>query len=163
MSENLDGLITGDVASWIEGLPKYQRSHIAALLEARTPIEVAEIWLGNSRPRDTAPYGGARVVAARFYDNLLVQLEKLFCGAPEYEADRKKLGQAAGASKLLIVGAVSTAIAPYVGAAAAVLGPAIAVTLGVVGTAGQATVCDTLNAMIQERQEADQAGDEALG
>ena len=149
---NLGALLDGELSDWVDALPSYQRDHITALLASAGPIEVAEIWLGNTGPKDTAPYGGVKVVAARFYDNLLVELQKLFCGGADYEADRQNLGNAAGAGKLVIVGTISTAIAPHVGAAAAVLGPAIALTLGLLGNAGQSSICQTLKDIIDERQ-----------
>lgn len=159
---SLDNLIVGGVSEWVEALPSYQRSHIERLLATQDPIEVATLWLSASGPADTAPFGGVRAGAARFYDNLLLELQKLFCGGEGYEEDRKQLGQAANAGKLVIVGSISTLIAPHVGAAAAVLGPAIAITLGVVGNAGKASICDALAEVIANRAvvgESDQPGE----
>jgi hypothetical protein len=151
-----DHLIEGDVNAWVQALPSYQRTHIEHMLETAGPIEVATEWLTSSGPKDTAPYGGLRVGAARFYDNLLLELQKLFCGGQEYEEDRERLGQAAGANKLVMVGTISAALAPHVGVAAAVLGPAIALTLGVVGNAGRTSICQTLEEMIAERAKGDE-------
>jgi hypothetical protein len=152
----LDHLIEGDVNAWVEALPSYQRAHIERMLKSAGPAEVATLWLTSSGPTDTAPFGGVRVSAARFYDNLLLELQKLFCGSQEYEEDRRQLGQAAGMGKLVVVGMISTAIAPHVGAAAAVLGPAIALTLGVVGNAGRTSICEALNELVADLAKADE-------
>lgn len=144
-------LLEGNLRAWVEALPEYQRSHIERMLDSADPIDVATAWLEGSGPKDTAPYGGVRVGAARFYDNVLHELQKLFCGGQGYEEEREGLRKAAGASKLIAVGTISTAIAPHVGVAAAVLGPAIAVTLGVLGNAGKASICETLAEVIAAR------------
>lgn len=144
-------LLEGGVDAWVAVLPGYQKDHIAEMLKTASPTEVAEMWLSHAGPSDTAPYGGVRVAAGRFYGNLLLELKDLFCGGPKYEEGRHQVAQSATAGRLLLVGVVSTAVAPYVGAAAIVIGPATAITLGVIGNAGQTTVCETLESMIRDR------------
>ena len=140
---------------WLEALPEYQRQSIAALLSDHDPVQVATIWLANSGPQDTAPFGGIRTAANNFYDNILQELQKAICGSEEYAAERKELAEATkGGGKLLLVGALSTAIAPHVGAAAAVIAPTVALTLGIVGNAGKATACDALEDLIERRSAA---------
>ena len=147
--------LVGDLSEWVEALPGYQRGPIEQLLAASGPVDVAVTWLSTTGPKDTAPYGGVRAGASRFYDNLLAEMQKLICGTDAvYDEERKQLKAATSGGKLLVVGAISTAIAPHVGAAAAVLGPAIALTLGVIGRAGQASICETLAEVIEQRSEA---------
>lgn len=144
--------LVGGVPEWVEALPPYQRDHIAALLTSAEPVDVAVTWLSTTGPKDTAPYGGIRAGASRFYDNLLAEMQKLICGSgDDYDEERKQLSTGANRGKLFLVGAISTAIAPHVGAAAAVLGPAVAITLGVIGNAGKASICDALADVIGER------------
>lgn len=137
---------------WLAALPQYQRQSIAALLADHDAVHVATIWLENSGPKDTAPFGGIRTAASNFYDNILKELQKAICGSEEYVVERKEFAEATkGGGKFLLVGALSTAIAPHVGAAAAVIGPAVALTLGVVTNAGKATACDALEDLIERR------------
>lgn len=153
--------LVGDLSEWVDALPAYQRDHIEQLLLGSEPVDVAVTWLSTTGPKDTAPYGGIRAGASRFYDNLLTEMQKLICGTDsEYDEGRRQLKAATNGGKLLVVGAISTAIAPHVGAAAAVLGPAIALTLGVIGKAGQASICDTLAEVIERRAT---AADEHIG
>ena len=151
-ADPFDGLLTGDMDEWLAALPAYQRQSIAALLGDHDAVDVATIWLENSGPKDTAPFGGVRTAANNFYDNILRELQKAICGGDEYAAERKALAEATkGGGKLLLVGALSTAIAPHVGAAAAVIGPAVAITLGIVTNAGTATACQALDDLITRR------------
>lgn len=147
-----DGLLSGDMDEWLAALPEYQRQSIADLLDDHDAVQVATIWLENSGPKDTAPFGGIRTAASNFYDNILKELQKAICGGEEYASERRQLAEATkGGGKFLLVGALSTAIAPHVGAAAAVIGPAVALTLGIVANAGKATACDALEELIDGR------------
>ncbi|GAB3110007.1 hypothetical protein GCM10027055_08740 [Janibacter alkaliphilus] len=153
--DTYDSLLSGDMSQWLDALPEYQRQSIAALLEDHDAIDVITVWLENSGPSDTAPFGGTRAGAKLFYKSILVELQKALCGGVEYVAERKALSEATGGGgKLLVVGLLTTAIAPHVGAAAAVIGPAVALTLGIVANAGKVTACDVLKEMIDERDAA---------
>lgn len=150
--DQFENLVSGDMDEWLAALPEYQRQSIAALLGGHDPIEVATIWLENSGPKETAPFGGIRAAASNFYDNVLKELQKAICNGEEYAAERKELAEATkGGGKLLLVGTLSTLIAPHVGAAAAVIGPAVAITLAVVANAGKATACEALADLIAQR------------
>lgn len=144
MSNSVDGLFAGAPGEWIDALPKYQRDHISRLLATNSPPEVARLWLSNSGPSDTAPFGGVKVAANRFYENFLSELQQLLCGTEKYKAERQQLQHAVGAGKLSIMGVVSAAIAPQIGVAAVVAIPVIAVTLSMLGNAGQKTLCQSL-------------------
>lgn len=147
-----EGCISGDVSEWLEVLPEYQRQSIATLLIDYDPVQVATIWLANSGPRDTAPFGGVRTAANNFYDKILQELQKALCGSSDYEAEREEISAATkGGGKLLLVSTLSTAIAPHVGAAAAVIAPAVTLTLAIVVKAGNATACDALAELIEVR------------
>jgi hypothetical protein len=147
-----EGLLSGSMDEWLGGLPEYQHQSIAALLGDHDAIDVATIWLENSGPKDTAPFGGVRTAANHFYDNILRELQKALCGGDEYATDRKELAEATkGGGKLLLVGTLSAMIAPHVGAAAAVIGPAVAITLGIIANAGKATACEALEDLISRR------------
>lgn len=151
-TNSFSGVLSGDMDEWLGALPEYQRRSIVALLSDHEPVQVATIWLANSGPRDTAPFGGVRTAANNFYDNILKELQKAICESEEYAAERKELAEVTkGGGKLLLVGALSTAIAPHVGAAAAVIAPAVALTLGIVTNAGKATACDALEDLIEHR------------
>lgn len=147
-------LLAGSMEDWVHSLPSYQRDHVLNMLATSDPVEAATTWLDNSGPKDTAPYGGLRAGAVKFYSNVLVEVQKLLCGGVGYEEERKQLAHSIGAGKMVIVASISTAIAPHVGAAAVVLGPAIAITLGVLGNAGHASVCEALGELIEERKAA---------
>lgn len=151
---NPSELLAGSMDEWVHALPSYQRDHVLRMLATSDPVEAATTWLDDSGPKDTAPYGGFRAGAAKFYSNVLVELEKLLCGGAGYEEEKKQLAQSIGAGKMIIVASISTAIAPHVGAAAIVLGPAIAITLGVLGNAGHASACEVLGELIEERKTA---------
>lgn len=152
-SEPFDIGLSGPIGEWLLALPEYQRGGISEMLKTHDPIEVATLWLESSGPSDTAPFGGVRNAANNFYNNILRELQKAVCtAAPEYEANRTALREATqGGGKLLLVGALATAIAPHVGAAAAVIGPAVALTMAVIGNAGKQTACDALDALIVRR------------
>lgn len=158
----LGDLLSGDMDEWLATLPEYQRQSIAVLLSDHDPVHVATIWLANSGPQDTAPFGGIRTAANNFYDNILQELQKAICGSEEYAAERKELAEATkGGGELLLVGALSTAIAPHVGAAAAVIAPAVALTLGIVANAGKASACEALEDLIEHRSAAVSAEEDA--
>lgn len=139
----LEDILSGSMEEWLAALPEYQRQSIVALLSEHDAIDVATIWLENTGPKDTAPFGGVRTAANNFYNNILKELQKAICGdGAEYATERKELAEATkGGGKLLLVGTLSTLIAPHVGAAAAVIGPAVAITLAIVANAGKATAC----------------------
>lgn len=159
VADPFEGLLSGDMDEWLAALPAYQRQSIAALLRDHDAVDVAMIWLENSGPKDTAPFGGIRTAANNFYDNILKELQKAICGGEEYATERKELADATkSGGKLLLVGALSTAIAPHVGAAAAVIGPAVAITLGIVANAGTATACQALQDLIERRASAPAEG-----
>lgn len=152
VADPFEGLVSGGMDEWLAALPEYQRQSIAELLVDHDAINVAMIWLENSGPKDTAPFGGVRTAANNFYDNILRELQEALCGGDEYAAERKELAEATkGGTKLLIVGTLSTLIAPHVGAAAAVIGPAVALTLGIITNAGKATACEGLEDLIARR------------
>jgi hypothetical protein len=148
----LGQVIAGDLDDWVCALPAYQRRLIKSMLESATPTEVATLWLADAGPKDTAPYGGVRAGASRFYGNILFELQKLLCLGVGYEDEKQEVKHAASTSKMVLVGVVSTSIAPHVGAAAAVIGPAVALTLAVLSNAGRASACETLAQMIRERE-----------
>jgi hypothetical protein len=143
-------ILSGDLSEWISVLPTYQQKLLKPMLEEAEPDQVAQLWLAASGPQDTAPFGGIRKGAVRYYENVLAELKKLFCGSEEYENERRKLAQAAGGGQMLVVGTVSTAIAPHVGTAAAVIGPAVALILVVLSRAARSSACETLDLMIEE-------------
>lgn len=147
----MEDLIQGDLQDWISGLPTYQRSLINQMLETQDPAEVAIAWLTSTGPKDTAPFGGVRAGATLFYENLLAEVQKLLCGGDGYEQEREQLKNAGAWTNMLIVGFVSTSIAPHVGAAAIVLGPVVAIILALLSKSGKATICDGIAAMIEER------------
>ena len=154
-SEPLSDLtLVGQVHEWVEVLPGYQRDTLIALLDGRPPTDVIAIWLQNTGPSDTAPFGGVRVAAQNFYVNLLREIKKALCDGDEaYRDDRQKLAAASqDGGKLILVGTVSTVIAPHVGAAAAVIGPAVAITFGILSNAGKATLCEALTDLIDRTE-----------
>ncbi len=153
-SPNLQHIFEGGLDEWLNALPAYQRRHVQAMLEHGTPEDVAASWLGSLGPSDTAPYGGVKAAGASFYENLLRELQRLFCDPDAYVEERSQLQKASGTGQLMIVGVVCTAIAPHIGAAAAFIGPAVALTLALLSNAGKATACQQLNDMLARRESA---------
>lgn len=145
-------IVDGDIHEWTAGLPPYQRTHIEHMLESQSPTEVAISWLTSSGPKDTAPFGGVRVGAGLLYGNLSKEMQKLLCGTTECKQEREALVSSGATGKLLIVGIVSTAVAPHVGAAAAVIGPAVAMVLAVLSSSGKATICEGIALAINEQE-----------
>lgn len=146
-------ILSGDVDDWLEGLPPYQRRHLEQMLATAEPTEVAITWLSNSGHADTAPFGGVRAAGVLFYDNLLLEIQKLFCGGEEYKEERVELVKVGNTGKMLIVAFISTVIAPHVGAAAVIIGPAVALILAVLGRTAAGTVCEGVSKLIAERKE----------
>lgn len=139
---------------WIQAIPRYQRVHIEQMLaQENDPLTVASAWLDTAGPRDTAPYGGIRVAATSFYENVLRELQKLFCGDSSYLEERKSLGSMAESTKIIVVSSVASFIAPHVGAEPVVLMPAVAVILGVLTNAGNASLCEALTEVAGGREE----------
>lgn len=152
VASQFEHLLSGGMEEWLAALPEYQRQSIATLLRDHDAIDVATIWLEGTGPKDTAPFGGIRTAANNFYDNILKELQEAICAGKEYAVERKQLAEATkGGGKLVLVGTLSTLIAPHVGAAAVVIGPAVAITLGIVANAGKATACEALEDLIARR------------
>lgn len=150
---SFDDLLRGDPEEWLAGLPGYQASLVSMMRESQPLTEVAVSWLAASGPRDTAPYGGARGAAAQFYDNLLREIQELFCGDDRYTTEREELKTAASWTKMGVVSFIALSIGPHVGAAAVVIAPAVAIVLAVLSRAGKTTLCDRIGALITERDE----------
>lgn len=148
---NLEVLIKGDLQDWLSVLPGYQQSLLEEMLRTQEPAEAAIAWLTSTGPKDTAPFGGVRVAATLFYENLLAEVQKLLCGGEGYRQEREQLRNAGTWTNMVIVSFVSTSIAPHVGAAAVVIGPVVAIVLALLSKSGKATICDGLSSMIQER------------
>ncbi len=147
----LGELVSGDLDEWLDVLPGYQRARLQSMLVTRDPLEVATAWLDASGPMDTAPFGATKSTGERFFDNLLNEMKKLFCGDATYESELKELLSAGNGTKMFLVAGISTVLAPHVGAAAAVIAPAVTLVLAVAGKAGAATACGSLTDIIEAR------------
>ncbi|WP_152428043.1 hypothetical protein [Dietzia sp. UCD-THP] len=145
-----EGIFASGGPDWVDALPGYQRDHLQVLLESRDHVEVAKTWLYNSGPANTAPYGGAKVAASRFYENFLMEFQKLLCVDDQYVAEQEQIRQVSESGKLMVMGAISAIVAPHVGVAATVLIPVIAVTLSMLSNAGRATLCQSLSELIEQ-------------
>ncbi len=153
----LESVLQGDVHEWLEGLPPYQRSLVEEMVQRSDDLpDVAISWLAASGPRDTAPFGGVRGGATLFYDNLLTEIQQLFCGEDRYKSEREELKSAAAWTKMGIVSFVAFAIGPHIGVSAVVIAPAVAIVLAVLSRAGRNTVCGRIAALIADRSAGDQ-------
>lgn len=148
---DFQGLLHGEPAEWLTALPTYQRSLIGQMLQTQSPTEVAVSWLATSGPKDTAPFGGVRAGASLFYDNLLTEVQRLFCGHDRYAQEREELKSAASWTKMGIVSFIAMTIGPQVGASAVVIAPVVAMILAVLSSAGKETVCDGIKVLIADR------------
>lgn len=137
---------------WIASLPNYQRDTLSALQNADDPLAAAALWLEASGPSDTAPFGAGPKGSTIFLVECMRELQKLLCTTEGYTEERRHVQSSLGAGKLIIVSAVSAAIAPYVGAAAALLVPAVAVILSVITNAGKNAACQSLAEAIARRE-----------
>lgn len=146
--EGLDSLLVGDTNEWTAALPRYQQVLINDMLTTHTPNEAAEMWLTSSGPKDTAPFGAVRLGPNMFYMNLLRELQKLFCGSPQYDDDRQSLLQAGKTGKVVLITGITASIAPSLGASAPVIVPAVALVLSVVANAANVTACEYFSSVI---------------
>jgi hypothetical protein len=150
MSE-LDKLVLdSNPDDWLSALPVYQQRGIEALLSGRAPEQAAMMWLTQAGPADTAPFGGLRTGASLLYKNVLVEIRKLLCGDNEYLEERKDVQAAIGTSKVALIATLAAAIGPHLGAAAVFIAPVVAIVLSVVAKAGAVTVCQALEALVEE-------------
>jgi hypothetical protein len=161
MDGELERALTGDLTDWLAALPNYQRELLDDMLAHKEPTDVALLWLSTTGPRDTAPFGGARVGAALFYEKLLEQIQVLVCGEQGYDDERAQLLRDARAGRSAIVACIASSVAPAVGAAPVVIAPPVAIILAILVAAGTNTLCETLENMIAERQGANEPSEDA--
>jgi hypothetical protein len=144
----LTGLIVGDEACWISGLPTYQREIVEELRAAGVLFEdVGKAWLEAAGASNTAPFGvaeGARV----FYEKLLDELHDLLCASDKYQEEKGAVLQGFKGGQATAIASVTAAIAPALSAAPPFLAPAVAVAICVIGKAGLNAWC----AMQSERR-----------
>lgn len=128
MFESFNSLIEEDGESWIDCLPKYQKSRINEILDnGKTINEVANIWLSAS-PQNIVPFGTTKKENV-FLIKIQEELESLLCGDEKYADYRSKLSNEVSLSKGYVIGVISSAIALVVGSSGKFIAPVIALLL----------------------------------
>jgi hypothetical protein len=120
---------------WIDTLPAYQRDSVRQMRAKGVPYEqIAATWIAASTST-TAPFSSGNVPPPDlgFIEKLQAEVRAFLCGDKRYDADRKKLLASGGQLQMVVVSAMSAAIAPTVGSVAVVVLPLIALILATLG------------------------------
>jgi hypothetical protein len=141
--KDLELLLAGPAEAWVnQGLESYQQKICWELLADNTdPMRAAETWLTVS-PTDTSPFGATSSTRI-FLDRVIEEIEKLLCGDPAYEKERKKIISSSKSAHSYFVAAISVAIAPTLGSSAVFLAPVVALILLSMGKCSLAAWCRT--------------------
>lgn len=151
MSAGIQALLReGDPEQWIDALPGYQRSIISTMSQEYELEEVAVAWLTTSGSKDTAPFGGVKAGATLLYKNVLLEMQKLLCGDPQYDTERKQLFSAGEITRATVISGASVAVAPLLGSSAVLIAPVVALVFVILARAGVATACQGLTELLEE-------------
>lgn len=128
---------------WVDELPPSQRLLVRQWLQDAPGAEIVIIeWFDScqlaSRENDGRRLGGS--FGQDFYRRFIGELHALLCSKRRAE-ERATLLREFKPGQTSFVGAVSAALAPYLGTSSVMLAPAVAITLTVIGSAGLAAWC----------------------
>ncbi|WP_082819009.1 hypothetical protein [Cupriavidus nantongensis] len=135
MEMTVDHLFDDDPTKWVASLPTYQQKIVEQLMPADGSYDdVARAWLTASAA-NTHPFGAVNTAGAKdkFLDNIKAEVYAFLCGEKKYKKEREGLFAEKGIVRTYFVGAVSVAVAPYLGTSAAVLAPVVTLILAGLG------------------------------
>jgi hypothetical protein len=133
---------------WLEALKPFQQSHLKTILaKEQDPEKVVLMWLSAQGASNTSPFGGTPKDTKPFYDLFMIEIQKVICGSPDYEATRKDIKDRAAGAKTVIISMISSAIAVKLGIIAALITPVVALVLSAAAAAGHAAWCSSRPAL----------------
>lgn len=124
-----DNLLNDNPNAWLDCLPVYQKTPIEELLAVNPPDEVAAKWLTANFAITFAFGAEVKPDSSAFREKLKAELELFLCGNSKYNTERKQFLTLSKDGRTFLVGALSVAIAPYLGTSAVFLAPAIILLL----------------------------------
>ena len=143
MKEDFEKIFGGEPKEWLDSLPEFQRAPIGELLTLYPPDQVAIKWL-TANLEQTSPFGTEKKTdSTAFLKKLDDELQAFLCGNPKYNSERKELVACVKKGRTYLVGAMSVAIAPYLGVSAVFLAPAIVLSLFAIGKMSIHAWCST--------------------
>lgn len=131
---------------WYTCLKPYQKNIIEQLVAKYGEERAAEEWLTARGPIQTATFGGAvSNNTDNYWNRFKLEMDKLICGHPNYENERKKFSSAGKSLGLGAVTALSTWLSPIVSVSSAILVPSIILVLHTTSKMGINAYCSTKN------------------